>query len=513
MLPTSMGRPRFAHSILAVLAIIALLAHPLGGVYAASAPEARSAAPHPLLHPDAFAGAVTAPTATTYYVDADATGAATGLSRTDAFTNLQVALAAVVAGDEIWVAAGVYKPTSGTDRTIRFTLKNGVGLYGGFAGTETARDRRDWRRHVTTLSGDIGVIGDNSDNTRTVISTASTDATTMFDGFTVTGGNASAAWESGGGMVVNSASPTIANVIFENNTTWGVGGGLLANNGSNPTLTNVAFIDNIAGTGLNGDHYACGGGMGVWNGSSPTLINVLFRGNSASYCGGGLFVDAGGNPDLVNVSFTGNRGGVYGDGMVNGSNSRLVNVTFTGNQAIGLGGGLMSCTGTLSLINTLFSGNLSSNGGGGMYNSGRPDLVNVTFTGNRANVGGGVYNEYDRADLTNAILWGNAALTGTQLYNSNATLNFSYSLVQSDTNVWPMKPASPTSGGTPGWPTQRISPNRCTRAIFSATITTPLCCPSRPEGERFTCRSWGWGGWWNSPRTSRPPLTHFCCTR
>jgi Protein of unknown function (DUF1565) len=157
--------------------------------------------------------------AAVHFVDVDATGANNGTSWTDAYTDLQSALAAAISGDEIWVAEGTYKPTTGIDRAIRFQLNNGVKLYGGFAGTETLRSQRNWTTHVTILSGDIGTIGNNSDNTQTVISTDGTDSTTVLDGFTVTGGNADAAWQSGGGMIVNNyASPTVANMIFANNS-------------------------------------------------------------------------------------------------------------------------------------------------------------------------------------------------------------------------------------------------------------------------------------------------------
>src|ERR1700693_5589942 len=68
------------------------------------------------------------------YVKSDATGTINGSSWVNAFTDLQAALAAAQAGDEIWVAAGTYKPTSGTDRTISFVMTSGVGIFGGFAG-------------------------------------------------------------------------------------------------------------------------------------------------------------------------------------------------------------------------------------------------------------------------------------------------------------------------------------------------------------------------------------------
>jgi len=69
-----------------------------------------------------------------------------------------------VSGDELWVAAGTYKPTADNSRSATFQLKNGVGVYGGFAMTETLRSQRNWTANVTVLSGDIGAAGNNGDN-------------------------------------------------------------------------------------------------------------------------------------------------------------------------------------------------------------------------------------------------------------------------------------------------------------------------------------------------------------
>ena len=44
------------------------------------------------------------------------------------------ALANAASGKEIWVAAGTYLPTTGTERSATFQLKSGVALYGGYAG-------------------------------------------------------------------------------------------------------------------------------------------------------------------------------------------------------------------------------------------------------------------------------------------------------------------------------------------------------------------------------------------
>ena len=81
-------------------------------------------------------------------VDADATGANNGTSWTDAYTNLQAALTAAIAGNQIWVAAGAYRPAvPGGLRTASFQLKNGVALYG----VDVKRLMEARIRQVTTL--------------------------------------------------------------------------------------------------------------------------------------------------------------------------------------------------------------------------------------------------------------------------------------------------------------------------------------------------------------------------
>jgi hypothetical protein len=127
-----------------------------------------------------------------WYVKELGSGAKDGTSWDDAFDSIQDAIDAASPGGEIWVAAGTYVP--GTLRTDTFQLKTGVALYGGFNGTETLRDERDWEANVTILSGDIN--GDdvgftnNGENVYHVVSAVGADGATI-DGFTIAGGNAS----------------------------------------------------------------------------------------------------------------------------------------------------------------------------------------------------------------------------------------------------------------------------------------------------------------------------------
>ena len=233
---------------------------------------------------------------------------------------LKTALTTAVSSDEIWVAAGTHKP--GTLRTDTFQLKNGVAVYGGFAGTETARDQRNSVTNVTILSGDIGAAG-NSDNTYHVV-TGTTGAT--LDGFTITAGNANGVSPSnlGGGMYNYYGSPTLTNVTFSGNSAASGGGGMYNHYLSNPTLTNVTFSGNSATSG--------GGGMYNDYLSDPTLTNVTFSGNSTQY-GGGMY-NYYSSPTLTNVTFGGNSA-ASGGGMCNNyySNPQIRNTIFWGNTA------------------------------------------------------------------------------------------------------------------------------------------------------------------------------------
>ena len=78
--------------------------------------------------------------AATIYVKHNASGSNNGTSWTNAYNALQDAINASSAGDEIWVAAGTYKPTripsngniSTTSRDLSFYLDKNIGIYGGF---------------------------------------------------------------------------------------------------------------------------------------------------------------------------------------------------------------------------------------------------------------------------------------------------------------------------------------------------------------------------------------------
>jgi hypothetical protein len=245
----------------------------------------------------------------TIYVDAGAAGAADGTSWADAYADLEDALDAAKAGDQIWVAQGIYKPTvpHGCSGNIckSFQMKNGVAIYGGFdpdAGA-TGFEERDWEGNPTILSGDIGIEGEGWDNILHVFYHpygTDLDSSAVLDGFTITGGKAIYGKvypeAEGGGMYNEGSSPTLIHCTFSGNAA-SLGGGMY-NEESSPTLIDCTFSGN---SGL----YFAGGMLNVGS-SSPTLTNCTFEGNSAFLDGGGMENLGSSSPTLTNCILWGN---------------------------------------------------------------------------------------------------------------------------------------------------------------------------------------------------------------
>lgn len=161
-----------------------------------------------------------------------------------------------LSGDMIWVAAGTYGE--------RITTKPGVELYGGFSGTETALEQRNFTVNVTIIDGQ------GTGSVITVPAGAGTD--TVIYGFKITGGNAA----SGGGILANSASPRIVNNVITLNHAES-GGGISCNGGS-PVIAGNIITKNTAtsGAGITCDN------------SSAVISNNSIVDNTATGLGGGI---------------------------------------------------------------------------------------------------------------------------------------------------------------------------------------------------------------------------------
>jgi len=183
---------------------------------------------------------INAPVAESLYVSKNGNGS-TGLTWTDAYTNVQDALAGAAAPAEIWVAEGIYYPDEGASQTnndsfATFVMTNGVALYGGFRHGDSDITDRDWADNLTILSGDIdkndispdGVVRSTDHiigvNTRHVITAKGVDRSVVIDGFIITAGKAFKFVDiSGGGFLCdgsgkgNQCSPTLKNITFSGN--------------------------------------------------------------------------------------------------------------------------------------------------------------------------------------------------------------------------------------------------------------------------------------------------------
>jgi len=202
--------------------------------------------------------------ATTIYVSPTGASGKDGLSWANSKQTVAQAVGIAVEGDQIWVQAGTYSQAASINVTVK-----GVSIYGGFVGTETTLEERNWATNKTILNN-----------------TGATTATRLFlvgngtgidasnfvlDGFTLQNG-----YSSSGGAILFSGSlslnMTVRNCIFRNNRS---------------TVNN--------------------GAIGVVAGNSVSFYNCLFENNEA--VGTASAVNMLGSGQFYNCTFVNNKSG------------------------------------------------------------------------------------------------------------------------------------------------------------------------------------------------------------
>lgn len=224
------------------------------------------------------------------YVDLAATGAGDGSSWANAFTNLQAALSTAPPESEYWAHAGIYASC---------TLRTNAAVYGGFAGSETTRESRDWRSFPTVIDGSGG---------RAV--TFAAGAT--LDGFVITNSAGQ-----GGAVTLDRVHGALINCRIVGNT----GGDALllqstgGHNGAPTVIRNCEFADNRDGSAI--FYY---GRTNLFMGPHLVIIDrCTFVGNQSTGRGGAISTDHAGHwLQIVNCVFVQNTASLTGGALYTG---------------------------------------------------------------------------------------------------------------------------------------------------------------------------------------------------
>ena len=285
-----------------------------------------------------------------------------GKSWATAFVTVQEGLSAAAAGQEVWVAKGTYFE--------HLALPSNVALYGGFDGTETIRERRDWAKNLTILDGS---------STGIVVSQFSGGPATRIDGFTIQNGYTQGSV--GGGINVDGSSVTIANNIITKNYAGFAGSGI-AIYASRATVENNKIIGN---TGPNG-----AGLILMSSGDRSRVVNNLIEGNKADSRGGGILIWEGAQTISGNV-FRGNNAYSGGQNIAmigQGDSPLIVNNTFDGTGSYQNGVAILNASGGHPTL----ANNIITNFNIGVYNQSSIPVVCQSngFFGNKANTYGAI---------------------------------------------------------------------------------------------------------------------------
>ncbi len=289
------------------------------------------------------------------------------------------AMDASAAGDEVWVAAGVY--------VEKITLKSGVGLYGGFAGGEPTREERDPKSNVTVLDGG----GSEYHNTVQIADNAT--SATVIDGFTLRHSGENCAIESG-----FMSSATISNnvliqqplggtgiwcqntVTISGNTISGYRQGIVCNNKTTANIVNNIISGNDTGIYANMPAFPrIAGNTIIRNGlglrflttSSPVVTRNLIAQNGIALYMSCTSAEITGNVIRSNGGFTGSQGGGI---VLTGCTATVIGNTIVDNLSTAHGAAV-SCQ-ALGPPSTIVNNIVASNSSGiDIYGAGTPPAL------------------------------------------------------------------------------------------------------------------------------------------
>jgi hypothetical protein len=324
---------------------------------------------------------------------------------------------------QLWIKAGTYE-------NISIELKDGISLYGGFAGTETslsgrAKGAKPWEYTNATILSGVGrarTSGSDAVTSNAVLRQADLfTSPVVIDGLTLTNGEHGAIFVGGGNTTLrNSILKENGNAaaVTTSNVATGIDGGGVAIRGGSYRVVDCLIENNEAKSG---------GGVIIANGSSSIVVerctirnnkalvttNALY--NYVTYLtsvfgwGGGVFNQGG---IVNNCLIEGNRSFVGGGILVRNNDSQFNNCIVVNNSAL-FGGGVgyevrdadTHATFNGGVVNCLFANNSVTGESGfeGLLNGGTDPITSD------GGFGGGVCFTYPTQQIYNSIFTGNKA--------------------------------------------------------------------------------------------------------
>lgn len=386
------------------------------------------------------------------YVAEDGTG--NGTTWSEASNDLQAMIEelAVTGGGEVWVKSGVYTPiftprvakqdAAGNETTNRdkaFRLRKNVKIYGGFSGTETSLNQRDWKVNETVLSGAMN----QTDTTyHIVIGVGDIGTSARLDGFTIKETRAYYTndertpiaedhpfkqavtidgvdtWRRTFGAIglLNVSAISLDNLFFTNNIAVGIS----CISGSNTKLKlNNSVFEKTEGSNVIQLIQACAadfkkveikdnnsGGLNFITGKI-NISNSIVTNNS----GRGVAI-AQAEAYLDNMEVNNNKGGGISGSQLD-SKSVFSNLQITENKISTNGAGIILSKSDILLQDIVIDGNEAGTYAGGLYlNGSSPVLKRITISNNKAATEGGGLHTYGSTaspQLYNVTVKGNIA--------------------------------------------------------------------------------------------------------
>jgi len=318
-----------------------------------------------------------------------------------------------MAGDQIWVAQGDYKPPVGG----LFTIPSGVRVFGGFYALSGSEAINNATTRDLTAEGNNTVLSglESPFFTETIVELLDVSEETVFESFEITGAIRTA-------VRLQDCHGQVRNILIHDNVA------LLPGNGAGMSIGGQA-LDLVVRDCIFRDNSSVddAGAVACFD-TTANFLNCIFEFNTAE-TGGAMRIDFNSDVDLESCIFKDNEAtfGENGGGaiLVDSSVISVRDTVFSDNTADGVGGAVAArfCP-AVQFVRTSFTGNLGVGRGGGLYVNALTEgersvrLANCEFLNNSLihdplnefpGGGGAHIRKYETALLDNCLFVNNSA--------------------------------------------------------------------------------------------------------